>query len=315
MRPAPLPPGVGPEWFSTAQARDAGLPASRLRRSDLVHPTRGVHAPVPPQGLLDRAHAFAVGMPEERAFSHLTAAVLLGLPLPTALETAAISGPLHVMSSTPEGQARRTGCCGHRGLESRATTVVDGIRVVALADTWCDLAELGRRRITSDDLVVAGDAAVNLLPARDGVPVTWPLRGALEARVRPRGKVMAAEALLRVRAGVRSPMESRARLVVVHAGLPEPEVNAPVTDRAGEWLAEGDLVWQDQRVVGEYQGEVHADRQRRSLDAARRDVLEDEGWTVVELWAESLHQRARRIGTLTRLARALEIDPRTLRIT
>ena len=28
----------------------------------------------------------------------------------------------------------------------------------------------------------------------------------------------------------------------VDAGFPEPEVNAPVTDPAGEWLAEGDLV-------------------------------------------------------------------------
>ena len=314
MRPSPLPSVVGPAWFSTAQARQAGVPASRLRRSDLSHPTRGVHAQAACEELVDRARAFAVGMPGERAFSHLTAACLLGLPLPRALEDAARTGPLHVMSSTPEGQARRRGCTGHRGLESRATSMVGGVRVVALADTWCDLAELGRRRITSDDLVVAGDVALNLLPVGDGLPPEWPLRRALEARVRPRGKRMASDALLLVRAGARSPMESRARILLVHAGFPEPEVNAPVTDRAGEWLAEGDLVWRAERVVGEYQGDVHASRKQRSLDAARRELVEDEGWTVVELWSESLHQRARRISTLTRLARALHLDLGTLQI-
>ena len=69
-------------------------------------------------------------------------------------------------------------------------------------------------------------------------------------------------------------METRARLMFVDAGFPEPEVNAPLTDAAGEWIAEGDLVWHRQRLVGEYQGEQHADRRRRSADAFRRGLVE-----------------------------------------
>ena len=94
-------------------------------------------------------------------------------------------------------------------------------------------------------------------------------------------------------------METRARLMFVDAGFPEPEVNAPLTDAAGEWLAEGDLVWRRQRLVGEYQGEHHADRHRRSADAFRQSLVEGHGWRVKELWAEDLHRGPRRRWTLT----------------
>lgn len=294
------------------------MPATRLSRGDLVRVTRGVHAPSAPVSLAGRAAAFALGMPDERAFSHLTAAALLGLPLPRWLE-AGRGAPgedlLDVMAPTADGQVRRPGCRGHRGLESRETAVVDGVRVVDLADTWCDLGELGPRALTVEDLVVAGDAAVALIDRRAGSRVgAAALSAALARRVRPRGKVALARALTLVRHGVRSPMETRARLMFVHARFPEPEVNAPLTDRAGEWLAEGDLVWRGQRVVGEYQGEVHAERGRRSADALRRDVVEEEDWTVRELWAEDVYRSARRVRTLRRFAHALDLDPATLLI-
>lgn len=84
-------------------------------------------------------------------------------------------------------------------------------------------------------------------------------------------------------------METRARLTFVDSGFPEPEVSSPLTDPTGEWLAEGDLVWRRQRVVGEYQGEHHAGRRQRSEDALRR-------------------------ATLAGFAKALDLDPATLRI-
>ena len=130
----------------------------------------------------------------------------------------------------------------------------------------------------------------------------------------PRGAVALRQALTLVRPGVRSPMETRARLMFVGAGFPEPEVNAPLTDSAGEWLAEGDLVWRRQRLVGEYQGEHHADRRRRSATPSVASLVEGHGWRVKELWAEDLHRGARRRWTLTRFAQALDLDLSTLRI-
>jgi GNAT superfamily N-acetyltransferase len=319
VRPSTLPAGLGPGPFSTAQARRLGVPAARLGRGDLVHPTRGAHAAEAPSTLVARAAAFQIALPDRRAFSHLTAAVLWGLPLPASVEglAAGVDAPLHVIAPTADGRAVRPGVVGHRGLEWRAVASPPGtgLRVVDVADTWCDLGELPRGVLTLRDLVVAGDAAVALLDARAGRAVgTRLLREALRGRNRPRGAVVLRQALALVRAGVRSPMETRARLMFVDAGFPEPEVNAPVTDEAGEWLAEGDLVWRRQRVVGEYQGEHHADRRRRSEDAFRRTLLEEHAWRVRELWAEDVRRGPRRVATLTSFARALGLDPGRLRI-
>ncbi len=284
-----------------------------------MHPTRGVHALTAPGTVVERATAYSVGMPRDRAFSHLTAARLWGLPLPTALEqqAAADEASLHVIAPTVDGMAKRAGVVGHRGLEVRAVASPPGtrLRVVDVADTWCDLGELPRGSLTICDLVVAGDAAVALLDARAGHRVgVAALREALGRRNRPRGAVTLRHALTRVRPGVRSPMETRARLMFVDAGFPEPEVNAPLTDAAGEWLAEGDLVWRRQRLVGEYQGEPHADRRRRSADAFRQTLVEAHDWRVKELWAEDLHRGPRRRWTLTSFAQALDLDPSTMRI-
>ena len=109
-------------------------------------------------------------------------------------------------------------------------------------------------------------------------------------------------------------METRARLMFVRAGFPEPEVNGPLTNHEGEWLAEGDLVWRRQRVVGEYQGEPHADRARRSADAFRRTRVEEGDWRVREIWAEDVHRAPRRRATLLAFAEALGLDLATLLI-
>jgi hypothetical protein len=206
-------------------------------------------------------------MPSERAYSHVTSSVLQAFPLPSFLEEEATTGPLHVMARTSDGRVVRKGCVGHRGLELRRVIEVEGIRVVGPADTWVDLGELRRGRLSLDDLVVAGDSVVARLDQESGIHVssgsrTSPgvraLHEALHARVRPRGKVLLRHALELIRPGVRSPMESRARLMFVHAGFPEPEPGGVINDDAGEFLAEGDLVWRSQRVIGEYQGADHA---------------------------------------------------------
>ena len=101
----------------------------------------------------------------------------------------------------------------------------------------------------------------------------------------------------------------------VRAGFPEPEVGGVITDEAGEFLAEGDLVWRTQRVVAEYQGAHHADIGRRSKDAGRSHLLERHGWRVRELFAEDVHRAPRRQDTLVAVAALLGLDPSTLLIT
>ncbi|KGN33956.1 hypothetical protein N802_07980 [Knoellia sinensis KCTC 19936] len=323
MRPQPLPEELAGGPFSTARARELGLPRMRLHRGDLVHPTHGAHSLRAPVTVEERAAAFAMGMPSARAFSHVTCAVLRDLPLPHFLEDEGRHGPLDVMAPTRGGQVAREGCRGHRGLEIREVEEVGGLSLIGLADTWCDLGELGRGRLTVDDFVVMGDAIVARLDARSEVTIragsrTSPgvraLHAALGRRVRPRGKVMLTEALTLIRPRVKSPMESRSRLMFVRAGFPEPEVNGIVLDEAGEYVAEADLLWRAKRVAAEYQGSVHADIKARSADEAKRRLLESLDHTVRELFADDVFRAPRRIDTLEFVARALDLDPRDLMI-
>ncbi|MDT0214674.1 hypothetical protein Q9R29_12345 [Rothia sp. ARF10] len=193
--------------------------------------------------------------------------------------------------------------------------------MVDAAHTWVDLGELRRGRLTVDDLVVLGDAAVARIDNASGQQVrsgahtsagTRALHTALHGRVRPRGKVMLAQAFLAIRPRVRSPMETRARLMFVRAGFPEPEVGGVIVDDAGEFLAEGDLVWRSERVIAEYQGAHHADIARRSTDTGRRHLLEGHGWRVRELFAADVYRTPRRRDTLQAVAAMLGLDPATL---
>lgn len=192
---------------------------------------------------------------------------------------------------------------GHRGLERRDVCEVDGVRLTGLADTWVDLGEVLHLGIGHDDLVMAGDAAACRL---GGI---GPLADALLARNRPRGKRRLMAALADVRHPVRSPMESLARLTIVRAGLPEPAVNLVIVDACGDWLMEADLVWEPERVLAEYQGEYHATIAQRGTDAARRRLAEEEGWTVLEMFAADVKPGVRSRGFLRHLAGALGVDP------
>ena len=125
---------------------------------------------------------------------------------------------------------------------------------------------------------------------------------------------MLAAALDLVRAPVRSPMETRARLMFVRAGFPEPEVNGIVLDGDGFWMLEGDLVWREQRVVGEYQGRDHASIRRRSYDSSRNALAADHDWRVLEIYADDVFRPPRRVACLQRFARALGLDPDGLAI-
>lgn len=170
-----------------------------------------------------------------------------------------------------------------------------------------DVAGLGRRRLTLRDAHLSGlswlDHDVELL---DGLEVTSPWRtcfdlmreralveavvvadafaytGAIDVtrmavyaadRVRwPRVRAVRVALNLAVH-GARSPGESRLRMVVVLAGLPEPLVNVPLLDRTERLLGIPDLT-----VVGprsatglEYDGAYHEAAEQRAPDRRREN--------------------------------------------
>ena len=165
MDAAPLPLDLTRRPFRTSEAVARGVPLKRLRAQDLWTPTRGVRAVDLPTTIVEQARAFAAAAPTEFAFSHVTAAQLLGIPLPYAVEAECL---VHIVTPTSANRIRRAEVQGHRGLESREVVEVHGLPVVAPADTWADLGEYvgPGKPVGLDDLIVAGDAVVNLVGGR-----------------------------------------------------------------------------------------------------------------------------------------------------
>jgi hypothetical protein len=244
--------------------------------------------------LVSRVRAFALALPDDVSFSHVTAARLLELPTPRAWHP---TEQLHVMRRSDRPPIERRGTVPHRGLERRSTVLVDGVLLTDPVDTWCDLALL----LPLDDLVAAGDA---LLAERHGLRPKDLARAVTDRR--GRGVRPLRQALALVRVGSASPWESKARVAFSSWGLPEPELNVDVHDAHGRWLARPDFVWRGRRVVGEYDGDQHrTDRRAWQYERERRARLEDDGWTYVELTALSLTSPPQREHLRARLTRLL----------
>lgn len=292
----PLPESLAGRSFSVADGCAAGLGERRMYAADLARPTHGVRSAGSLESLEDLCRATLVGLPDDVAFSHQTAARLIDLPLPTRHE----SGPLHVMRSSSQARIRRVGCEHHKGLESRATAELHGLRVVGACDTWCDLGDV----LVLDDLVVLGDQVARRLQSVDA------LAEVLSRKVRQRGARNLREALQWIRVGSDSPMETRCRLLFVRSGLPEPALNLRISDTGGGFLCRADFVWEKQRVIGEYQGAAHfGDFERGDDDISRRLLAEDEHWKYIEVTKKDCFNAGRRHQLLQRLGRYLGVQP------
>jgi hypothetical protein len=260
--------------------------------------------------LLDRCRAALDLMPTGSVFSHLTAAALHRLPLSYRM---AEDERLHVMRPITSQRVRQPGIAGHRALHPRQTVTVDGLPVVDLADTWADLGELigGGKPVGLDDTIVLGDAIATRLGR------VTPLRAALAARIRPRGKRTLVEALDLIRVGSWSPRETQTRIMFVRVGLPEPLPNVPVTLSTDplQLLGIPDHLWwlkrpdplPDIKVLGEYQSVAfHSSPEQRAYDLWRREQFENDDWIVEWIWNADLDGYAARAATVTRFANALE---------
>ena len=149
--------------------------------------------------------------------------------------------------------------------------------------TWVDLGGAG---LPLEDLVVAGDSLLRRPDGpRGGIPRGWAhplattsqMEDAVAALRGRRGGGALRTALTQVRSGSDSPQETRLRLRLVRAGLPEPEVNPDVVllrDYEGRVLdsVSVDLFYAEARVAIQYEGSHHFTR----ADQYRRDMRRDE---------------------------------------
>jgi hypothetical protein len=84
-------------------------------------------------------------------------------------------------------------------------------------------------------------------------------------------------------------MESRLRLLLVLAGLPEPRIGHVIYDSDGGWLAQPDLSYPEFKIAIEYDGRHHlVDLRQWRRDIRRRENLERAGWLVRVITAHDL---------------------------
>ena len=179
-----------------------------------------------------------------------------------------------------------------------------GLPVTGPERTFLDLAGT----LDLVDLVVLGDSLVRL-------GRTTPADLVAQAREhRGPHAALARRAAALVRAGVDSPMETRLRLLVVLAGLPEPVVNHVLRDEDGGWAYRFDLSWPHLRIALEYDGRQHADSSRQWVrDVRRREDLDGRGWRLVIALSGDLYTTPG--ATVERIAAVLREHGQAVRLT
>ncbi|MEC5185117.1 hypothetical protein RCH12_002593 [Cryobacterium sp. MP_3.1] len=151
------------------------------------------------------------------------------------------------------------------------------------ARTWLDLAAV----LTLGELVAIGDY---LLYWESPIVTRGELSAAIEGFSGRRGLKRARAALPLLRTRSESPRESMLRVIIVLAGLPEPECNYNVFDEQARFLARGDLVYPEYKLLLEYQGDHHrTDRAQWRSDIRRVGRLEDHGWQVLQFTDDDLN--------------------------
>ena len=275
--------------LTRTRARAIGVPLAELRGPRYTRLFHDTYVPSAEVGTL-RALAAAVmsRLPNAHHVSHHTAVRLWGGVAPDSVD-------IHVSTTRREERCRRSGVAAHLAADGVRVTTRFGVAISTPVQAFLDLASAG---VSLVDLVIAGDSLVKstkldpatLIEAADA----WSGRPAKQAR----------RATRLVRTGVDSAMETRLRLLLALAGLPEPEVNFILRAPDGSWRRRFDLCYPGVRLIIEYDGRQHAfDHEQWSGDIARREELDRTGWRLIVIESDGIYSDPLR--TLQRVRSAL----------
>lgn len=275
--------------FSRAEARAAGLTPEMLlsRRFQKIFWDTYVSRDVAITPLL-RAKAVISLVPSGAYISHHTAAELWGAAPP-------LNGRTHVTLPSANVRLVRQGICSHYRADPAQTTLRRGLPISTPEQTLSDLAAVGVGLVdlvvVADGMIKAGHTSPERLITAAG---EWNGRGCRLAR----------RAASLSREGVDSPQESRLRLLLVLAGLPEPRVNVIIRSRDGSWRRRYDLGYEYLRLIIEYDGRQHSeDTEQWLTDIYRREELDQMRWRLIIVTSEGIYREPLR--TLERVREAL----------
>ena len=227
-----------------------------------------------------RAHAVLALYPEKRAVLYgATALQVMDVALPNRLQD---WDSCHILVPNGVSRPARKGVVAHW---SRYPLTpwgqAWGLPILNPVEHWLQLSGA-----SVDEMAEVGDGFLRRrlpLLSFDEMAV------ALADCVGRPGASMAYEAMKWVRPGTDSMYETVTRLMLVHAGLPEPAVNLEVYCPLAGMTFHLDMGYDKQKLGVEYDGAVHVgDRTQMEIDANRRRILQDEGWLVISVTAAQL---------------------------
>ncbi|MGY1808499.1 endonuclease domain-containing protein [Blastococcus sp. SYSU D00669] len=267
--PAPRRPSFRPTGpLTRAAALAAGLDDRRLRQPAFLRLSRDTYLPRALEDDVDaRVAAVLMTAPAGAVASHRTAAALWDIAIPLADRADRRVDLIVPSGGRAESRADRR---IHRlDLATDERTQRRSQPVTTLARTWRDLAAV----LEPPALLAVTDQVHRRL---SGVA---PLREQLSRRPRGRGCARARLVLPLADPRAESPMESVVRWIFDAGGLPAPDLQYVVRDGAGAFLARADFAWPDQRVMVEFDGDLHRERDVFVRDVRRQNSVVAAGWT------------------------------------
>ncbi|WP_416954644.1 hypothetical protein ACNKF0_20545 [Nocardioides sp. T5] len=274
--------------FPRFRALQAGIPRATVDSDAFRRLLHGVivSADVPDSAVLRVKAALACHFDSAYA-SHASAARVWRVPVQTRPGE-------HVTVVDQAHRLRRAGVTTYHRTGA-PVAMKEGVRVSTLVDLFVELAE----ELSLVELVVAGDWMVRRHRVRPK-----DLRRAATTATGPHAR-LARRAARYVRPRVDSPMETRLRMLIVLAGMPEPEVNVSVRTVDGQEVRRFDLCWPEVRVIVEYDGRHHVERvEQWESDIDRREEIDDEEWRILVVVASGIYVDPAR--TVRRIFRLLE---------
>lgn len=291
--PGELPSAFHDAPWSVVEALDLEVTPGRLRGSDLARPFRGVRM----LGERPRdALAYAPLLRFGDRFSSTTAARGYGAPLPRWVDDR-----VHVTAGPGLTAPRMRGVVGHAA-DGRTASLIGGQPLSNAEETFVELSRI----LPHADLIAVGDFLVcsPRIPEPGRPFTTIPALAEICARPGRRGIRAARRALTDVRTGVFSPRETRLRMLLIGAGLPEPACDVEVLDDRGRRIGWFDLGYEAFKVLVEYDGDQHrTSRVQYEKDMRRYELAAEAGWITIRVRSWGLGDGER--DTVIRVTRAL----------
>lgn len=289
--PVPLPSELAGSPFTVYEAADAGVSLGRLRYKGLGIPSRGIRIPLAESSDGGGSiRPYTVVTPFSAA-SHATAFTQWDFPgfLPGADD-----GRVHISRPDTMAIVRRRQVVGHVG-QFFADEIVshNGLLITSRTRTWLDCS----RKMSVEELTVVADHLLRV-PRPDFEARSEPfatkedLADMLDRHKGTPGIRKARLALEQARIGSDSAPETRLRLALEYAGLPEPQLNVLTELRAGV-VRQPDLAYPEQKVAVEYDGEGHSEVAQIVRDIAREEDFVRAGWLPVRISKRHMQNEAR----------------------